>query len=209
MAGPLISLWDSASWMAQPSVESMPAPAGGGNVRLTSSAWGVAIGQESQRDKGNLNVNNNKDGVAVSAMASCGVKVPKFAGNTDLEVSLMQFELLAASVGWSEGQKALQLAMCLVGDAVSCLLMLPPELRGSYKEIVAVLDRRFGKDKLREITLSMLGRRTRLPGESLRGLANDVECLTRRVYAYTPPAIQGELARDRFIMALSPPELRA
>ena len=62
---------------------------------------------------------------------------------------------------------------------------------------------------LREITLSTLGRRTRLPGESLWGLANDVECLTRRAYGHTPPAIQGELGRDRFIMALSPPELHA
>ena len=36
-----------------------------------------------------------------------------------------------------------------------------------------------------------------------------MECLTRRAYGHTAPAIQGELARDRFIMALSPPELRA
>ena len=158
MVGPLISLWDSASGVAQPSVL---APAGGGHVRLTSSACGAGIVQESQRVRGNLHVNNDEDSVAVSAMASCAAK--------DLEAFLAQFELLAASVGWSEGQKALQLAMCLVGDAVSCLLMLPPELRGSYREIVAVLDRRFGKDKLREITLSTLGRRTRLPGESLQG----------------------------------------
>ena len=105
VVGPLISLWDSASGLAQPSVESVLAPGGGGNVRLTLSAYGVGIGQESQRDEGNLHVINSKDGVAVSAMASCAVKVPKFAGNTNLEAFLAQFELLAASVGWLKGKK--------------------------------------------------------------------------------------------------------
>ena len=39
-------------------------------------------------------------------------------------------------------------------------------------------------------------------------LANDVESLTRRAYAHMPPGVQSELARDQFIRALVPTELR-
>ena len=39
-------------------------------------------------------------------------------------------------------------------------------------------------------------------------LANDIESLTRRAYAHMPPSVQCELARDQFIRALLPPELR-
>ncbi|KAJ7986797.1 hypothetical protein DPEC_G00332110 [Dallia pectoralis] len=86
-------------------------------------------------------------------------------------------------------------------------LMLTPEQRRSYRELVAALDRSFGKDKHRELALSALGRRERMPGQPLRALANDVERLTRRAYGHTPPLVQDELARDRFVLALSPPEL--
>ncbi|KAJ7998616.1 hypothetical protein DPEC_G00206740 [Dallia pectoralis] len=87
--------------------------------------------------------------------------------------------------------------------------MLTPEQRRSYRELVAALHRSFGKDKHRELAWSALGRRERMPGEPLRALANDVERLTRRAYGHTPPLVQDELARDRFVLALSPPELRA
>lgn len=39
-------------------------------------------------------------------------------------------------------------------------------------------------------------------------LANDIESLTRRAYAHMPPDVQSELARDQFIRALFPTELR-
>ena len=39
-------------------------------------------------------------------------------------------------------------------------------------------------------------------------LANDIESLSRRAYAHMPPSVQSELARDQFIQALSPTELR-
>lgn len=39
-------------------------------------------------------------------------------------------------------------------------------------------------------------------------MANDIESLTRRAYAHMPPDVQSELARDQFIRALSPTELR-
>ncbi|KAG7506811.1 contactin-associatedBBS2-like 5 [Solea senegalensis] len=38
--------------------------------------------------------------------------------------------------------------------------------------------------------------------------ANDIESLTRHAYAHMPPSVQSELARDQFIRAISPVELR-
>ena len=55
---------------------------------------------------------------------------------------------------------------------------------------------------------SELCNRRRMPGETLRALANDIESLSRRAYAHMPPAVQSELARDQFLQALSPTELR-
>ncbi|KAJ8362025.1 hypothetical protein AAFF_G00401740 [Aldrovandia affinis] len=48
-----------------------------------------------------------------------------------------------------------------------------------------------------------------MPGESLRLLANDIESLTRRAYGHMPSEVQSELARDQFIRALTPADLRA
>lgn len=45
-------------------------------------------------------------------------------------------------------------------------------------------------------------------GEPLRVLANDIETLARKAYAHMPTDVQNELARDQFIRALSPRELR-
>lgn len=39
-------------------------------------------------------------------------------------------------------------------------------------------------------------------------LANDIETLTRRAYAHMPTEVQSELARDQFIWAITPSELR-
>ena len=53
-----------------------------------------------------------------------------------------------------------------------------------------------------------LSNRCSLPGEPLQALANDIESLTRWAYTHMPPDVQSELARDQFVRALSPTELR-
>ena len=73
---------------------------------------------------------------------------------------------------------------------------------------MGALQRRFGQCVKPELLRNELGDRCRKPGESLRVLANDIESLTRRAYAHMPPSVQSELARDQFIRALLPLELR-
>lgn len=136
------------------------------------------------------------------------VKTPKYSGRSDWEAFLAQYELLAQAEGWSMDTRALQLALCLTEDALSCLQLLSPEERRDYGALVGTLQRRFGQCLQPELLRNELTNRSRKPGELLRILANDIESLTRRAYAHMPSGVQVELVRDQFIRALPPTELR-
>ncbi|KAJ8387533.1 hypothetical protein AAFF_G00152290 [Aldrovandia affinis] len=153
-------------------------------------------GRQSTRE-----VNNNG---APYCPSSARVKTPKFSGKSDWEAFHAQFELLARAEGWSTDDKALQLAMCLTDDALPCLLLLSPEDRNRYETLVGALQRRFGQCLESGVLRNELSNRSRMPGESLRLLANDIESLTRRAYGHMPSEVQSELARDQFIRALTP-----
>ncbi|KAM6927806.1 TATA element modulatory factor [Xenentodon cancila] len=150
--------------------------------------------------------NVNKDGGAMSGQLQ--VKTPKYSGKADWEAFHAQFELLAQAAGWSRDVKALQLAMCLTDEALTCLLLLSPAERGDYMALVSALRRRFGQCCRPSVLRSELANRLRHDGEPLRVLANDIETLTRRAYAHMPADVQSELARDQFIRAIHPRELR-
>ncbi|KAL7865826.1 hypothetical protein SRHO_G00110730 [Serrasalmus rhombeus] len=108
------------------------------------------------------------------------VKTQNYSGRADWEAFRAQFELLARAVGWSEDMKALQLALCLTDEALTCLLLLSPAERGDYGALVGALERRFGQCNQPGVLRSELASRQRLSGEPLRALANDIETLTRR-----------------------------
>lgn len=150
----------------------------------------------------------DRDGGAYGLTALVGAKTPKYAGKSDWDAFRAQFELLAQACGWSDEQKALQLALCLTDDALSCLLLLDPSERANYKALVGALERRYGQCFRSELLRSELHARLRRAGEPLRALANDIEALARRAYAHMPTPVQTELARDQFIRALSPSDLR-
>lgn len=150
--------------------------------------------------------NVNKDGGAQFGRPQ--MKTPKYSGKADWEAFHAQFELLARAAGWSEDSKALQLALCLTEDALSCLLLLSPGEREDHGALVGALQRRFGQCSQPGVLRSELSNRQRQAGDPLRVLANDIETLARRAYAHMPTGVQSELARDQFIRALTPKELR-
>ena len=154
------------------------------------------------------NVNNDGGAQGQRMPVAVGIKTPRYAGKADWEAFHAQFELLARANRWSDEQKALQLALCLTDDALSCLLLLDPSERENYGALTGALGRRFGQCFRSELLRSELHARQRRAEEPLRGLANDIEGLTRRAYAHMPTSVQTELARDQFIRALSPSDLR-
>lgn len=136
------------------------------------------------------------------------MKTPRYDGKANWEAFHAQFELLAQAGRWSTAEKALQLAMSLTGDALTSLLLLSPNDRSDYNALVGALKRRFGLCSAASLLRSELCSRQRRSEEPLRDLANDIEGLVHRTYSHMPPAIQGELARDYFLQALQPADLR-
>lgn len=192
-------------------VERMAAEAGFGNSSSSRAKANttVAVETESPSCLPAADQNVNKDGGALNIAATAAqLKTPKYAGTSEWEAFHAQFELLARARGWTKQEQALHLALCLVGDALQCLLLLSPEDRQDYDALVGALNRRFGQCIQPGLIKNELSNRSRRPGEPLRILANDIESLTRRAYCHMPPEVQSELARDQFIRALSPTELR-
>ncbi|KAK9521452.1 hypothetical protein VZT92_021257 [Zoarces viviparus] len=136
------------------------------------------------------------------------IKTPRYDGKSNWEAFQAQFELLAQASKWSTSVKALQLAMCLTGDALSSLLLLSHDDRRDYDALIGALKRRFGQCSCPSLLRSELCSRQRRPEEPLRELANDIEGLVHCTYAHMPPPIQSELARDYFLQALLPTDLR-
>lgn len=195
-------------------VERMAGEAGFGRppqvkAEATNARGTVAMGASDAATDQSENV--NKHGAARAAAdtgAVRAVKTPKFNGKVSWEAFSAQFELLATAHKWPNDIKALELAMCLTDDAVDCLMLLDPKDRGDYEALVGALQRRFGRFGGVDLLRAELNNRHRRPGEPLRQLANEIESLTRRAYGSMPPTVQSELARDRFVQALSPAELR-
>ena len=132
------------------------------------------------------------------------MKTPRYDGKANWEAFHAQFELLAQAGKWCTEEKALQLAMCLTGDALTSLLLLSPADRSDYDALVGALKRRFGLCSTASLLRSELCSRQRRHGELLRELANDIEGLVHRTYTHMAPVIQSELARDHFLQALLP-----
>lgn len=156
--------------------------------------------------KSDARLSANKDGGA--QVRQLQAKTPKYSGKASWEAFHAQFELLARAAGWTEDDKALQLALCLTDEALSCLLLLSPAERDEYGALVGALQRRFGQCNQQSVLRIELSSRRRQDGEPLRLLANDIETLARRAYAHMPTDVQSELARDQFIQAITPRELR-
>lgn len=151
--------------------------------------------------------NVNKDGGAQQLVVARSTTL-LFSGKGSWEAYRAQFELLAATAGWSERIKAVQLALSLTEEAADCLLLLSPEEREDYSMLVGALERRFRLFNLKDSLRCEFKHRVRRPGESLRSLAHEIESLGRRAYGCMPSSILSELVCDQFIHALTPVELR-
>lgn len=80
--------------------------------------------------------------------------------------------------------------------------------KSDYGALVGALQRRCGQCAQIGVLRTELTSRQRRPEKPLRALANDIETLARKAYAHMPVDVQNELARDQFIRAMTPRELR-
>jgi len=66
-------------------------------------------------------------------------KVPKFDGESSWDLYIRQFEVAAMANGWTEHQKATELALAHQGKALGILQNIPETKQGDYYSLTKVL----------------------------------------------------------------------
>ena len=153
-------------------------------------------------------VRPSAEGPGTSPARIQGARLPRFDGTVKWRSFLTQFELAAAAAKWGEEEKALQLSLCLHGDALEVLGQRGTTDRCDYTSLVKMLTRRFDDSAGLHVLRTEFGLRRRRPAEPLTALATDVERLAHRIYADSPAEFAARLALDKFLEALSPDDLR-
>lgn len=118
------------------------------------------------------------------------------------------FERVSRINQWTEEQKLDFLWIHLTDSALTYVENLAPERTVSYQELCDALNQRFGDGHLTEIFKSELRCRRRKEGESLPGLAQDINRLVKSAYPDIGRQGMEELAIERFRESLPDHEQR-
>ncbi|XP_043220590.1 uncharacterized protein LOC122381001 [Amphibalanus amphitrite] len=137
-----------------------------------------------------------------------GRKPQDFDGSASLAAYRAQFELIAASNGWSTHRKAVELAASLKGPALEVLACVPPNHLENYEALTNVLEQRFGSAHQEHLNRARLRNRTRGGNEGLQELALDVDRLAHLAYPGAPPDFRATVACDQFIDALEDTDMQ-
>ena len=136
-------------------------------------------------------------------------KAPSFDGKMSFSDFKIQFEMVAERNGWSEPEKAAELATSLTGSAITVLGALSPTQRRSYEELVAALQRRFEPAYQGKLLKNQLKTRRRRRGETLEDLAEDILRDVRRAYPTAQEsALWDGFAHDAFMEALDDEQMQ-
>jgi len=101
------------------------------------------------------------------------LKHPKFDGTGSFETFLAQFKNCAIYNQWTEAEKLVYLRGSLEKDAGQILCDYSTEATNSLKEMVKVLEERFGEANQAGKYRMEVKNRRRQPGETLRSLQSD------------------------------------
>ena len=126
------------------------------------------------------------------------INIGPYDGKSSLEAYLERFNAASSFNGWSEQARVAHLKTNLVGDAGSLLFQLKHD---TFDEIVDKLKTRFGSHEQRDRFKVELRTRRRRSGESLQGLANDIERLVTLSYPDATQDIKDQLANEAFVHA--------
>ena len=135
-------------------------------------------------------------------------KPQEFDGSCSWISFITQFETIATIHGWSAPDKLGELVGCLKGPALELFAHLPAGERSDYHSLSLALSARFGVTGQETLFRSQLRHRTRRAGEALPSLAQDIERLVSLAYPSASQELQGSLACDQFVDALSDVDLQ-
>ncbi|KAK7505142.1 hypothetical protein BaRGS_00003712 [Batillaria attramentaria] len=134
-------------------------------------------------------------------------KLDSYDGKTSWKEYHVQFEMFADAHGWSDRQKAIELATSLKNQAVGVLATLEPCHRYNYDALVAALEARFEPRHQTEMHRAGLRVRTRKRGESLTDLAHDIKKMTRKAFPAAKQEVCEQLTLNAFIDSLNDAEM--
>ena len=128
----------------------------------------------------------------------------KYAGLTDFDDYLVQFETIAGLHGWDEDRQAAVLMAKLEGTALSVATSVSSK---GYKAMTAKLKERFSPEQQEAYALRL---KTRAQGknETYEALADDMQNMTRKAYPESDEKTKNRLAKDAFIGAVADDKVR-
>ena len=128
----------------------------------------------------------------------------KYAGVTDFDDYLVQFETIAGLHGWSEDRRGAVLMAKLEGIALS---VATPVSDKGYKAMTTKLRERFSPEQQEAFALR-LKTRAQTKNETYEALADDVQSMTRKAYPESDEKTKNRLAKDAFIGAVADDKVR-
>lgn len=131
-------------------------------------------------------------------------KAPEWTGKGDFDTFVVQFELAAAINGWGEETMAIELALCLRGDATVTLGLLEPAERMSYQTLKRALMDRYQPREQTIMYMNKLRSRTRMRSESLLELAVSLRKMTKLAFPGASKDMHRRTVFAQFLQALSP-----
>ncbi len=121
---------------------------------------------------------------------------------------LTHFEMCAELSGWSDREKATQLAASLDGQALQVLSNLPWGERLNFNHLVSALQNRFQNPHLQNLHRVQLSNRKRRENESMLQLGEDMKRLARLAYPLMTETVRDELTMEFFINSLDDVDTR-
>lgn len=109
---------------------------------------------------------------------------------------------------WSEDMIAARLVPKLRGPALKFVAALGTSTRTNYKQLLYLLQNRFGIQRNIQTAHSELRRRTQRAGESLDNYAREVVRLTRLAYPDWPDQVTDRLALEQFLDGIADGEVQ-
>ena len=126
-----------------------------------------------------------------------------FDGTTDVEKFVVRIDLEASLKNYQDEKKAQYLASKLIGPAMEVYLRLSAEDKKEFDKIKDELYTEFLKGQLdREEAVTVLGSRTRVPGEAAHTFAHKVIELVKLAYPTFGNAVRLSIAKDYFARGL-------
>ena len=131
-------------------------------------------------------------------------KLDVFTGEGDVQEFVTRIRLLGVMKGYTEEKLVYCLAEKLRGPAFQVFMRMSAEDQNDFDKLKEELNKEFKREQRnRDMVISKLRNRKRLPGESIENFAYQIKNLMKFTYPTFDDAHQSTIAKDYFVSGLS------